>query len=73
MQNMHEWDVYCIVRSEELGVRSGGRGAQLIKRPNTPFYNVSRETYIGELIETDSDIYEIIHIRVIRCARRLHS
>ena len=54
-------------------MRSGGRGAQLIKRPNTPFYNVSRETYIGELIETDSDIYEIIHIRVIRCARRLHS
>ena len=27
-----------IVRSEELGVRSEGRGAQLIKRPNTPFY-----------------------------------
>ena len=26
------------VRSEELGVRSGGRGAQILWRPNTPFY-----------------------------------
>ena len=26
------------MRSEECIVRSGGRGAQLIKRPNTPFY-----------------------------------
>ena len=40
MQNMHEWDVYCIVRSEELGVRSDGRGAQLIKHPNTHFIKV---------------------------------
>ena len=30
---------YALVRSEELGVRSGRRGAQLKKRPNTPFYS----------------------------------
>ena len=35
---IHFSSIIKAVRSEELGVRSVGRGAQLIKRPNTPFY-----------------------------------
>ena len=35
------------VRSEELGVRSDGRGAKFIERPNTPIlYNGSCVIYI---------------------------
>ena len=59
-------------------MRNGGRGAQLIKRPIPLFYIkwlfntfvLCTDMKSASFIETGTDIYEMIHIRVIRCARR---
>ena len=40
-------DYLEIVRSEKLEVRSGGRGAQLIKRPNTLLYKMRNNACKG--------------------------
>ena len=61
MQNMHEWDVYCIVRSEELGVRSDGRGAQNLEAPQYPFY----KGYCSAIFDSKHS-YMTATIRVIK-------
>ena len=48
-------------------------GKQLTVSSRQIKYLFTANYKIGEHIETNSVLYEYIHIRVIRCARRLHS